>query len=241
MNNLYEMEREAEMMVIKSQLIRSALKKKPWLSRDVMTALPRKAALVKLIKDIQVNDHSGNFALFLLDIDDLKALNSARGHEGADRVIARVGKVLKAHVDAVKEGKVYGLVNAWCFRQGGDEYALVVQTKEIANMSDALLFYESFHGAINALEVGDVAEEMKQEGIKALKERARKQMENAMNSVKLDKQAKVEVMGKFEQHLKGQEMEFHVKRVCISTGLFVPGDWEASLKWADEAQDAAKA
>ena len=121
MVNLRDLQRESSMNEIKAQLFRRALQKQPWLSLDIMTAMPRKAALDKLVRDIGSGGGSF-FAVFLLDIDDLKALNSALGHEGADRVIADVGKVLKAHVAEVKAGKwakadnVESLVNAWCFR-----------------------------------------------------------------------------------------------------------------------------
>ena len=117
------MERESEMNVFKSQLIRNALQKQPRLSLDIMTGMPRKAALDKLVQDIKNSSRFADFALFLVDINDLKALNSALGHEGADRVIADVGDVLKAHVVEAKAPREYGqrkkfdgLLNAWCFR-----------------------------------------------------------------------------------------------------------------------------
>ena len=118
MKNVRDLERESEMNMIKARLIRSALQKQPWLSLDIMTAMPRKAALEKLVQDIQGSGKSLDFAVFLLDIDNLKAMNSALGHEGADRVIADVGKVLKAHVGEIKArtGKFLRLKNAWCFR-----------------------------------------------------------------------------------------------------------------------------
>ena len=69
-----------------------------------------------------------------------------------------------------------------------------------------------------------------------------------MNGVQLDDAAKAEVFAKYEEQLKGKELSFDVKRVGISTGLFVPSmfggvaeDWATALEHADEAQDAAKA
>ena len=130
-------------------------------------------------------------------------------------------------------------------RQGGDEYALVVQTQGKAFRSLALWpFYNSFHSAINALEVAPVSADKKEEGLKALKDRSRKQVQSAMNGVQFDEEAKAAVMSEYEAHLAGQELDFEVKRVGISTGLFVPfhggTEWETALQHADEAQDSAK-
>ena len=45
---------------------------------------------------------------------------SALGHDGADRLIEQVGRILKAHRDDVNAGKrkSENLDKAWCFRFG---------------------------------------------------------------------------------------------------------------------------
>merc|ERR1711971_92117 len=64
------------------------------------------------------------------------------------------------------------------------------------------------------------------------------------NGVQFGEKAKAAVMSEYEAHLAGQALDFEVKRVGISTGLFVPrygeGEWETAMKHADEAQDSAK-
>ena len=81
--NVIRIKHAFRMNNIKSELIRNALKKQPWLSLDIMTALPRKKALEKLLRDIKSSgpDKSKCFALFLIDIDDLKALNRYSYHD----------------------------------------------------------------------------------------------------------------------------------------------------------------
>ena len=131
-------------------------------------------------------------------------------------------------------------------RQGGEEYALVVQTEGAAYYSGALWpFYDSLHSSVKALKVSPVSVEKKEEGLAALVERSRKQMESAMKGVQFYNKAKAEVMAKYEAQLKQKDLRFNVKRVGISTGLFVPdGGAEqcaTALEHADEAQGAAKA
>ena len=77
----------------------------------------------RLLDDIVNKDgKSMYFALFLIDVDNLKALNSSLGHQGADQVIKRIGDILKKHTKAVMNGewsnndKNSSLTRAWCFR-----------------------------------------------------------------------------------------------------------------------------
>ncbi len=99
-------------------VIRDELSLKPSLSLDILCCLPRASALNKLMRDIiklEANDRR-KYSLFLVDMDNLKALNSVLSHQGTDEVIKHVGWTLKKWCSKVNDEKVSGLKNAYCFR-----------------------------------------------------------------------------------------------------------------------------
>eukprot|EP01084_Bolivina_argentea_P248851 416362_1 len=114
---------ESKVDNIKRAVIRAELSIKPSLSLDVLCGLPRKMGLDKLMEDIMRldEDDRSQYVVFLVDMDNLKALNSILSHQGADEVIKNVGIVLKKWCLKIKKGKFQKLENAFCFRQGGDE------------------------------------------------------------------------------------------------------------------------
>jgi diguanylate cyclase (GGDEF)-like protein len=66
-------------------------------------------------------------SLLLLDIDDFKALNDARGHLVGDEAIRRIGEVLRGSVRGIDA----------CFRYGGDEFAVLLADTDAAGAAAA--------------------------------------------------------------------------------------------------------
>lgn len=65
------------------------------------------------ISRLQRQDHS--FAVFVIDIDDFKAINDCYGHLEGDRVLVAFAKVVESHI---REGDLLG-------RWGGEEFVIV--------------------------------------------------------------------------------------------------------------------
>ena len=107
LKNLQRLEYESKMDEIKRRVIRRELLSKPTLSLDILCGLPRKSGLDKLMNDImglEATDRQ-DYLILLLDVDNLKALNSALTHQGADKVIQQIGFVLKRWCQKVNDGQ----------------------------------------------------------------------------------------------------------------------------------------
>ena len=153
--NFYRSKEQRETDELKGRLFRDEMVKNPALSLDLLTDLPRKAGLDRLLSDIAKSDAPQTFALFLVDVDNLKALNSTLGHEGADEIIKQIGAILKKEADQVNVQTscwTWNFTRCWCFRfvlviivctcaivyirvysQGGDELAIVLETVVTGN------------------------------------------------------------------------------------------------------------
>lgn len=85
---------------------------------DFLTGLPNRRATVRaLVREAErVRRVGGSLSLVLIDLDDFKAVNERGGHPAGDRVLRRVGAVLRR----VTRG------SEACGRVGGDEFALVI-------------------------------------------------------------------------------------------------------------------
>ncbi|MGA9858645.1 MAG: diguanylate cyclase [Solirubrobacteraceae bacterium] len=69
--------------------------------------------------------HGRQLSLAVLDLDDFKAINDSYGHQAGDRVLCRVGDVLR---DVGRDGDVVA-------RLGGDEFALLLPETDAAGAS----------------------------------------------------------------------------------------------------------
>ncbi len=85
---------------------------------DPLTGLANyRTLLAALENEIQRSRQSGKtFAVLLLDLDGLKAVNDRHGHLTGSRAICRLGRVLRVHCRALDTAARYG----------GDEFALVL-------------------------------------------------------------------------------------------------------------------
>ncbi len=94
---------------------------------DSLTALPNRAYFNQLIEQYIQIKKVEKFALFLVDIDNFKAVNESLGHSYGDEIIIKVAELLKLHL---KE-------NTELIRLGGDEFVIVVShISENAELKD---------------------------------------------------------------------------------------------------------
>jgi diguanylate cyclase (GGDEF)-like protein len=82
---------------------------------DFMTGLYNRAYFAEEIKRLEVGRHYP-VSLIMCDLDGLKLVNDALGHEAGDRLIQEAANVLRS---AVREGDVVA-------RVGGDEFAILI-------------------------------------------------------------------------------------------------------------------
>jgi diguanylate cyclase (GGDEF)-like protein/PAS domain S-box-containing protein len=83
---------------------------------DSLTDLPNRAYFNQLMEEYIQIQQVEKFALFLIDIDNFKAINESLGHSYGDEIINNVAELLKVHL---KE-------NTELIRFGGDEFVFVV-------------------------------------------------------------------------------------------------------------------
>jgi diguanylate cyclase (GGDEF)-like protein len=81
---------------------------------DALTGLRNKGAFDRALA--HAVDSGESFSLLMVDLDDFKAVNDARGHQAGDDVLRRISQALRA---AVRE-------TDGVYRYGGDEFALLL-------------------------------------------------------------------------------------------------------------------
>eukprot|EP01084_Bolivina_argentea_P273389 465682_1 len=255
MNNMVKLQQIVKIDKIKSKLIRHELVVKPELSLDILCGLSRAMGLNKImsgIMDLAGGVEIPNYVLFLVDVDNLKALNSTLSHQGADEVIKQIGYITKKWTNKINNGyyRHKYIVKAWAFRQGGDEFAVIVKSELFA---EGVSFSDWFYGwknEINNINLVPILnkyqsknDDFMKRGQKTLKDRAKKQILTALNGVQMNAQNKNEILKLFEKGIKPQNIKFKLDKVGISVGLFVPAEGSAAKNWikkAEEAQDIAK-
>ncbi|MCL2450478.1 MAG: GGDEF domain-containing protein, partial [Polyangiaceae bacterium] len=85
---------------------------------DPLTDLPnRRGVMIALLRGAARSRRQGSrLSLVLLDLDNFKRVNEQQGHDAGDRVLRRVGRILRR---ATRQDEV-------CGRIGGDEFVVVV-------------------------------------------------------------------------------------------------------------------
>ena len=111
---------------------------------DHLTQLPNRRLLMdRLGQALIASQRSGAFgAVFLLDLDQFKALNDTHGHALGDRLLIEVAQRLQA---GVRGGDTVA-------RLGGDEYVLVMEdlgTREVTAANEAERLAEKIRGLLN--------------------------------------------------------------------------------------------
>lgn len=87
---------------------------------DGLTQLYRRELFEELMKKeiaLLQRDESYHFSLVLMDLDDFKGINDNFGHYSGDKVLEKLGELIRANIRA----------SDLAFRLGGDEFAIVLK------------------------------------------------------------------------------------------------------------------
>ncbi|CAL7964098.1 diguanylate cyclase [Gammaproteobacteria bacterium] len=97
------------------------------LSHDLLTKLPNRSELEKVLKRnvASAKKHNHLLALLFLDLDNFKSINDSLGYDIGNLLLKEVAKRLSSCVDG----------NSFVARLGGDEFAVIVT--KIKTMNDA--------------------------------------------------------------------------------------------------------
>lgn len=97
--------------------------------QDSLTNVKNKTAYFKEIETLKEEISQGNaeFALVMVDINELKYTNDHFGHEAGDENISLTARAI---------GRIF--VHSKIYRVGGDEFVIIAQGDDLANLSDRL-------------------------------------------------------------------------------------------------------
>lgn len=99
---------------------------------DKVTGLPNRLLLNKELESAlnSCKRHNRNLALLAIDLDEFKRINDSLGHSTGDRILQRVGEVLKESVRAsdisVNRLESDSIKDSVVSRMGGDEFVIVL-------------------------------------------------------------------------------------------------------------------
>ena len=256
-SNVSLLESQHRVDKLKKLFIRNQLISNPMLGLDLLTGLPAAAAMnhiLKYLENMDIGRHS--YCLFFMDVDNLKALNSAYTHDGANKILFDIAQVLQTYAQKVNNGeykdesRINSLHRAWAFRcvsmwrlsanlracvcmfsPHGDEYAMLVQCTHWAYDNTRLSsFFDDFHTAINAISPPKVAvedaESRKEAVAQDLMERGRKQLETALNAVEVPDEDHERILSKYGTEWKIKEAETRVIGVRPRDSMWL---WTATI------------
>jgi len=101
---------------------------------DALTSVKNKGGFNEFITDIQKridNKEQSEFAIVILDCDDLKHVNDQYGHDKGDVFIKTTSRLI---CSVFEDGSI--------FRIGGDEFAVVLQGKDYQNRKELTQLFE---------------------------------------------------------------------------------------------------
>ena len=97
---------------------------------DKLTNLKNRAYMEKMFTEVDENKE-GNYFIIMGDLNGLKLTNDALGHTEGDKLLCRVGKILKENCEP------NDIISRW----GGDEFVILTRNKDrvyVANLIDKI-------------------------------------------------------------------------------------------------------
>lgn len=138
--------------------IRHILKTNPSISIDLLCDMRNKRGLEQLLRDITASSNPSQFHLYMMDLDDFKAINSYLGHHQADDILVEVGDILKSLEQRSRsywKQKGVEVKRIWAFHQGGDEYSIVVEgsSNKPKDTRTQQILYEGLRDEVNGIKI----------------------------------------------------------------------------------------
>lgn len=97
--------------------------------KDVLTGLGNRAAFDRDAESLQLKKGAGPFAVAVFDINNLKHINDTYGHTAGDQLIKDTAYVIKRAFSNLGE----------CYRIGGDEFVVIMESISEKNIQQAFL------------------------------------------------------------------------------------------------------
>eukprot|EP01084_Bolivina_argentea_P188082 323869_1 len=150
--NAKNIQKRIEMNNFKAIIIRNEILKNPGLEMDLLCSMKRRAAVDKLIYDINKLEvfKRSQWCLIVMDLDNLKAWNSCLGHVKTDELIKRIGNIMEKNINRINNCFSQGFV----YRTGGDEFVIAVECDCMKNGASGYSlssFYNPMKREINSL------------------------------------------------------------------------------------------
>ena len=123
--NLERLDSQYKVDAFKKVFFRNPLISNPLLGLDMQTGLQGAAGMSHILEYVEnkVGHGAWNYCLFFMDVDNLKALNSAYTHDGANEILFDIAGVLNKYAQKVNGGEYVdeedvrnSLHRAWAFR-----------------------------------------------------------------------------------------------------------------------------
>eukprot|EP01084_Bolivina_argentea_P149738 261556_1 len=223
---------EIKIEKLKSELIRKQLVAKPYLQLDLLCGLEKKASLDSLMKDIMRLDSKdrNKWIVLMIDLDNLKAINSILGHEGADGVIQDVADVLNGLKKGINdktllmETEAYRyLSRAFLFRTGGDEFIMILQSSRRAQEYGLKYFYSKLKTDVNALAAKhfkNIKHDYISISSETLKGRKKSKIFTAIGNAPISQQTRDDIVKSVDK----EELKLNTKQISVSIGAYIPCD-----------------
>eukprot|EP01084_Bolivina_argentea_P289140 496427_1 len=129
-NNVQMIKMKQENNKIIEKGIINTLNENPSISTDTLCQMKDVKSLHTILKEVIVSGWKHAYSLWLIDIDNFKSINTELTHVIADTKIQALGQILKTletvNMSTWTKSGYDGLHKIHSFRQGGDEFGLVV-------------------------------------------------------------------------------------------------------------------
>eukprot|EP01084_Bolivina_argentea_P138146 243282_1 len=155
-SNIKEIKWKQQTNKIIAKRITKTLKEEAAISVDTLTQMKDIRSLTSILREIIASGQRQAYSLWLFDIDHFRQINSYLTHFVADQKLLILSKILKhLELKTMMQWNDVGIDGVWkvhAFRQGGDEFALVVHGN-VKKINTLQKFYEMLKSNINKIKL----------------------------------------------------------------------------------------